>query len=84
MKDTKKTISHKGRSSLEISDSIAKSHQVSQVTGEFTTSQSRRSLLDDLSASDNKSQAYITYRSCIPPHTEEKLSVLSFEVIFSF
>ena len=83
-KDTKKANSQPARSLLEISDNIAKSHEVSHVSGEFTTSQSRRNLLDDSSPSDNKSQAYITYRSCIPPATEEKLSVLNFEVIFSF
>jgi len=67
---------------LEISNSSAKSHIVENVYGEFITSQSQRTLLDDSSASDNKSQAYVTYRSCIPADTEEKLSVLGFEVIF--
>ncbi|KAK7252325.1 hypothetical protein RIF29_36183 [Crotalaria pallida] len=82
--DTKKTSSQKGRSSLEISDSIAEPHKVAHVAGEFTTSQSQRSLLVDSLASDSKSQAYITYRSCIPPDTEEKLSVLGFEGVVIF
>ncbi|KAJ1389871.1 hypothetical protein SESBI_37878, partial [Sesbania bispinosa] len=79
IKDAKKTNSQKTRSSLEVSDSIPKSHEMSHVAGEFTTTQSHRSLLDDSSPSDNKSQAYVTYRSCIPAVIEEKLSVLSFE-----
>lgn len=84
MKDAKKTNPQKTRSALEISNSIAKSHEVSHVAGEFTTLQSHRSLLDDSLPSDNRSQAYVTYRSCIPAVNEEKLSVLSFEVIFGF
>ncbi|XP_027360828.1 uncharacterized protein LOC113868979 [Abrus precatorius] len=83
-KDTKKTNSQKSRSFLEISDSIAKSHEVSHIAGEFTTSQSHRNLLDDSSSSDNSSEAYITYRSCIPPVSEEKLSVLNFEGLVIF
>lgn len=81
-KDAKKTKPQKTRSTLEISNSSAKSHTDEHVYGEFITSQSQRTLLDDSSASDNKSQAYVTYRSCIPADTEEKLSVLGFEVIF--
>ncbi|KAK7309539.1 hypothetical protein RJT34_06346 [Clitoria ternatea] len=83
-KDAMKTNSKKNRSVLEISDSIAKSHEVSHVAGEFSTSQSHRILLEDSSTSDNKSQAYITYRSCIPPISEEKLSVLNFEGLVIF
>lgn len=80
-KDAKKTKSQKGRLSLEISDGIAESHKVSHVAGEINPSQSHRRLVDDSSSSDNSSQAYITYRSCITPVNEEKLSVLNFEVI---
>ncbi|KAK7307165.1 hypothetical protein VNO77_39988 [Canavalia gladiata] len=83
-KNTKKTTSQKSRSSLETSDSNAKSHKVSHDAGEFTSSQSHRTLLDDSSSSDNSSQAYITYRSCIPPVSEEKLSVLHFEGLVIF
>jgi hypothetical protein len=83
-KDAKKTDSKKTRSALEVSNSIEKSHDVSHVSGEFLTSQSQRTLLDDSLASDNKSQAYVTYRSCIPAVSEEKISVLGFEVINSF
>lgn len=78
-KDAKKT-----RTALEISSSIAKSHKVSHVSGVVTTSRSHRTLLDDSLASNNQSQAYVTYRSCIPADSEEKLSVLGFEVIFSY
>ncbi|XP_058193293.1 uncharacterized protein LOC131310343 isoform X3 [Rhododendron vialii] len=38
-------------------------------------------LLSDVSTSVSGSQAYITYRSCIPAVNEEKLSVLGFEGI---
>ncbi|RDX99551.1 hypothetical protein CR513_17389, partial [Mucuna pruriens] len=94
-KDAKKTKSQKGRFSLEISDGIAESRKVSHVAGEFTPSQSHRrladdsssselELADDSSSSDNSSQAYITYRSCITPVSEEKLSVLNFEGVVIF
>lgn len=82
-KDAKKTKSQKGRLSLEISDGIAESHKVSHDAGEINPSQSHRRLVDDSLSSDNSSQAYITYRSCITPVNEEKLSLLNFEVIFS-
>ena len=81
-KDAKKANPQKTRSTLEISYSNATSHIVEHVSEEFITSQSQRTLLDDSSTSDNKSQGYVTYRSCIPADTEEKLSVLGFEVIF--
>ncbi|WVZ11734.1 hypothetical protein V8G54_016264 [Vigna mungo] len=74
-KDAKKTKSQKGRSSLEIGDATA---------GEYTHSQSDRRLAEDSSSSDNSSQAYITYRSCITPVNEEKLSVLNFEGVVIF
>lgn len=80
---TKKNKSHKGRLSLEISDGIAESHKMSHVAGEFTP-QSHRTLVDDSSSSDNSSQSYITYRSCITPVNEEKLSVLHFEGLVIF
>lgn len=83
-KDAKKTKPQKNRSTLEISNSSAKPHIVEHVYGELITSQSQRTLLDDSSASDNKSQAYVTYRSCIPADTEEKLSVLGFESVVIF
>lgn len=47
---------------------------------ELITSITTRRLLDDSSTLDDSSQAYITYRSCIPAVNEEKLSVLGFEV----
>ncbi|ESW29545.1 hypothetical protein PHAVU_002G078700 [Phaseolus vulgaris] len=83
-KDAKKTKSRKGRSSLEIPDGTAESQKVSHVAGQSTHSQSDRRLADDSSSSDNSSQAYITYRSCITPVNEEKLSVLNFEGVVIF
>ncbi|KAK9277037.1 hypothetical protein L1049_006576 [Liquidambar formosana] len=50
-------------------------------TEEITTSLKHRSLLVDSSTSKGGSQAYITYRSCLPAVIEEKLSVLDFEGI---
>ncbi|XP_028801950.1 uncharacterized protein LOC114757124 [Neltuma alba] len=46
-----------------------------------TDSQNAQSTLDGSSTSGNGLQAYITYRSCIPSTTEDKLSVLGFEGI---
>ncbi|CAJ1931621.1 unnamed protein product [Sphenostylis stenocarpa] len=83
-KDAKKTKSRKGRSSLEVFDGTAESQHVSHVAEEFTHSQSERRLAEDSSSSDNSSQAYITYRSCITPVNEEKLSVLNFEGVAIF
>ncbi|MED6154899.1 hypothetical protein PIB30_000401 [Stylosanthes scabra] len=76
-KEKEKINPHKGRSLLEISNNIKSSDELPHFSGEFTAAQ--RHLLDDSSPSDSKSQAYITYRSCIPPASEEKLSVLNFE-----
>ncbi|CAI8587764.1 unnamed protein product [Vicia faba] len=83
-KDAKKTNPKKTRTALEISSSIAKSRKVSHVSGVVTTSWPHRTLLDDSLASNNQSQAYVTYRSCIPADSEEKLSVLGFEGIVIF
>lgn len=83
VKDSKRINSQNARSSLEVSD-LEKLNKVVHDAKEFVTSVKNRSLLDDSSSSDNGLQAYITYRSCIPPVTEEKLSVMSFEVILSF
>ncbi|XP_015575249.1 uncharacterized protein LOC8270353 isoform X1 [Ricinus communis] len=70
-KDGNEKKSHNSRSAVEISQEIAKP----QVTLHDTVSNKDRSLLDD------GSQAYITYRSCIPPVSEEKVSVFGFEGI---
>ncbi|KAI4328333.1 hypothetical protein L6164_020693 [Bauhinia variegata] len=80
-KDSKGTNSKNARSFLEVSDSIEKLQNVLHSAQDFTTSVKHRNLLDDSSPSDNKLQAYITYRSCISPVTEERLSVLGFEGI---
>lgn len=47
---------------------------------EPTKSMSVRALLDDSSKSKDRQGEYITFRSCIPPLNEEKLSVIGFEV----
>lgn len=41
----------------------------------------RRRLLSDTSKSESASGSYVTYRSCIPAISEEKLSVLGFEAL---
>ncbi|GKV14412.1 hypothetical protein SLEP1_g25297 [Rubroshorea leprosula] len=61
--------SQKDRSTFEISDSSANAIK-------------QRNLRDDSSTADGESQAYITYRSCIPPVDEEGLSVIGFEVLY--
>ncbi|RWW74185.1 hypothetical protein BHE74_00017897 [Ensete ventricosum] len=40
-----------------------------------------RKLLADSSKSENEEESYVTYRSCVPVDSEEKLSILGFEVI---
>ncbi|XP_075497629.1 uncharacterized protein LOC142534661 [Primulina tabacum] len=41
----------------------------------------RRRLLSDTAKSESVSGAYVTYRSCIPAVSEEKLSVLGFQAL---
>ncbi|XP_028754336.1 uncharacterized protein LOC114713831 [Neltuma alba] len=86
MKDSKRTHSQNARLSLEVSDNTDKLNKALHHARGFTTTVKHRSLPDESFTSDNRSQAYITYRSCILPATEEKLSVLRFEgiVIFLF
>ncbi|KAJ4711214.1 Mediator of DNA damage checkpoint protein 1 [Melia azedarach] len=69
------------RAAFEISNDSVKPHVVLHDMDRLITSVNHRSLLDDSSTSKGKSQAYITYRSCIPAVNEEKLSVLGFEGI---
>ncbi|XP_019164875.1 PREDICTED: uncharacterized protein LOC109161028 [Ipomoea nil] len=64
-KDAKSKKMQKSRSTLE--------------THSYTIRE--RSLLEDSSTSDSGLQAYITYRSCITPVSEERVSVLGFEGI---
>ncbi|XP_052173004.1 uncharacterized protein LOC127788585 [Diospyros lotus] len=67
------------RSTLENSTST---RQESLPDSSFThVDKSQRNLLDDSSTHVGGSQAYITYRSCIPAIVEEKLSILGFEGI---
>ncbi|KAF2325397.1 hypothetical protein GH714_027440 [Hevea brasiliensis] len=68
--------SQNSRSIIEISHENANAH----VMLHDTVSNKHRSLLDDSSTLEDGSQAYITYRSCITPVNEEKLSVVGFEV----
>lgn len=73
------------RSTLETSADSIKQHVMLHDADGNVTSVKHRSVLDDSSTSEGKSQAYITYRSCIPAVNEEKLSVIGFEVcIFIF
>lgn len=78
-KATNNKKSKDSRSTLENPYSKENLSGVLQDT-ELTTSITTRRLLDDSSRLDDSSQAYITYRSCIPAVNEEKLSVLGFEV----
>ncbi|KAL4639256.1 hypothetical protein ACB092_03G204400 [Castanea dentata] len=73
--------SRNSRSTLEISHSNEILLAESLGAGELTTSMKHRSLLEDPSTPESGPQAYITYRSCLPPVNEEKLSVLGFEGI---
>lgn len=79
-KDGSEKTSRKGRSTMEISHNTAKLHAfLHNLQGLYTSIKYRR-LLTDLSTQENGAQSYITYRSCIPPDNEEKLSMLGFEV----
>lgn len=71
---------NKSRSTLEVSHNISEMHNAE----ELITLLKHRSLLDDSSTQENGQQGYITYRSCIPAVNEEKLSVLGFEVLYTF
>ncbi|KAL0004055.1 hypothetical protein SO802_011616 [Lithocarpus litseifolius] len=73
--------SRNSRSTLEISHGNEILLAESLDSGELTTSMKHRSLLEDPSTPESGPQAYITYRSCLPPVNEEKLSVLGFEGI---
>ncbi|CAI0386667.1 unnamed protein product [Linum tenue] len=66
----------KNRSDLDTSD---------ESRNQETSSTEGRNLAEDSKKQDGSgSQAYITYRSCIPPVDEEKVSVLGFEGIVLF
>ncbi|KAL5554033.1 hypothetical protein UlMin_041434 [Ulmus minor] len=67
------------RSTLETSPKKTKLHLVLHNLKEFASSAKHRRSLSDSLTKENGAQAYITYRSCIPPVDEEKLSVLGFE-----
>ncbi|KAG2707361.1 hypothetical protein I3843_05G132500 [Carya illinoinensis] len=80
-KDTNVKSPHNSRSTLETSDNDPKLDGVLPDAGELTSSMRHRGLLVDPSAVKSGLQAYITYRSCMVPVSEEKLSVLGFEGI---
>lgn len=83
-KDADGKSSRKSRSALEIFPKNVKLHTVlHNLEGLATNLKHRRLLADSSKQERGKNQAYITYRSCIPPVSEEKLSVLGFEVCFS-
>ncbi|KAE9454568.1 hypothetical protein C3L33_13532, partial [Rhododendron williamsianum] len=75
-KDEKYRCSETGyRIPLKCEETGAKSNEANSETAQ------KDHLLSDVSTSVSGSQAYITYRSCIPAVNEEKLSVLGFEGI---
>lgn len=87
IKDTstvsKEKKSHNGRSMHEMSYEHKLVIPVPNDASDHASSTVHRNLRDaSLSVTDG-SQAYITYRSCIPSDNEEKLSVLGFEVCHS-
>lgn len=73
-----------GRSTLDTTYENVKVNVKLHDAEEFSASITQRSLLDDSSMSEGGSEAYITYRSCIPAVNEEKISVLGFEVCLFF
>lgn len=75
--------SHDGRSMLEMSyEHKLVISMLSDASG-HASSVAHRNLRDASVSATDGSQAYITYRSCIPSVNEEKLSVLGFEVCHS-
>ncbi|XP_057948498.1 uncharacterized protein LOC131144119 isoform X2 [Malania oleifera] len=75
--------SQNGRSVLENPYDKEKPIVILHDAEEHATSR-YRNLQDESSALEGGSQAYITYRSCIPTENEERLSVLGFEGIVLF
>ncbi|KAF7123737.1 hypothetical protein RHSIM_Rhsim12G0053000 [Rhododendron simsii] len=76
LKDEKYRCSETGyRIPLKCEETGASSNEANSETAQ------KGRLLSDVSTSVTGSQAYITYRSCIPAVNEEKLSVLGFEGI---
>ncbi|KAI6686499.1 hypothetical protein NL676_032412 [Syzygium grande] len=71
----------KGRLVMDTFHKKVKGLDVLHEDAEPTKSMSVRALLDDSSKSKDRQGEYITFRSCIPPLNEEKLSVIGFEVI---
>lgn len=80
-KKGKSQKSPNSRSALENSYKKIKPHVMQNEAEKLYASIRHRSLLEDSSTLEDGLKAYITYRSCIPPVNEEKLSVLGFEGI---
>ncbi|XP_050235919.1 uncharacterized protein LOC126685954 [Mercurialis annua] len=76
-KDVNEKKSQNRRSVVEITHGTAKPH----TTLHDTASSKDSSIIDEASKLEDGSQGYITYRSCISPVNEEKVSLLGFEGI---
>ncbi|KAG8366241.1 hypothetical protein BUALT_Bualt17G0056000 [Buddleja alternifolia] len=75
-KEAKSLKLQKTRSVLESTDLNVNQHGVDMIIPS-----TRQRKLGDSSKSENGPRAYVTYRSCIPAVSEEKLSVLGFEAL---
>ncbi|KAK4429917.1 hypothetical protein Salat_1292400 [Sesamum alatum] len=76
-KDSESIKERKPRATLEVTDLGVNQHD----TDLIISAARRRTLLDRSSKSKGRSNAYVTYRSCIPAVDEEKISVLGFEAL---
>ncbi|KAL0336250.1 UNVERIFIED_CONTAM: hypothetical protein Sradi_4836900 [Sesamum radiatum] len=74
-KDSESFKERKPRATLEVTDLGVNQHDTDVVI----SATRQRTLLDHSSKSKGRSNAYVTYRSCIPAVNEEKISVLGFE-----
>ncbi|XP_030499908.2 uncharacterized protein LOC115715204 [Cannabis sativa] len=73
--------SRKIRSTLEIFPKNLELRTVLNTKEDLSTNLKHRRLMADSSRKESRNQVYITYRSCIPSVSEEKLSMLGFEGI---
>uniref|UniRef100_A0A2P2IVW9 Structural polyprotein n=1 Tax=Rhizophora mucronata TaxID=61149 RepID=A0A2P2IVW9_RHIMU len=81
MKDDKKSESVKKSQNRRSVSEISDNNEDPRGLLHDTVSYTHRNLMGDSSAVEGGSQAYVTYRSCILPVNEEKLSVIGFEGI---
>ncbi|XP_071685710.1 uncharacterized protein [Rutidosis leptorrhynchoides] len=70
---------HKGRANLENTNDKLELHESN--AEDSTMSIRQRNMLEDSSDVEVGKVAYVTYRSCMPAVSEEKLSVLGFEAL---